>query len=155
MAYNPINQVFDTVADLMAQKGTPTTTVYVSGQTTINDGNGGNYMWDDTSTATHDGFKIVQVPTIVTGRWLRSKNSNYNTGQIVFSGIGLQTTYSFNHGLNFTPVKIFLQARSLNAAAAACYISAINSTQFTVIFTSVPILGSNNLIFDWLAVKQQ
>lgn len=154
MGYNPINQVFDTLADLTSQKGTPTTTVYVSGQTSINDGNGGNYMWDDTNVASADGFKIVQVTGVTTGRWVRSKNSNYSTGQTTISTLVGTANYVVTHGLNYTPIKVFLQSRSQSAANSNYYVSAITTTTFTITLVTLPLIAGNNMIFDWLAVKQ-
>jgi len=69
------------------------------------------------------------------------------------SGLALQTAYVINHGLPFTPLQVYIQARSSNAAVPS-WVSAINSTSFTVNFASVPILGTNNIIIDWLVIKQ-
>lgn len=153
MPYNPINQTFDVLNDLRAQKGTTTTQVYLLGLTSMNDGNGGVFIWNDTSTVADDGMNTIAVTGVSTGRWVRSKNSNYNTNTVTFSGVTLQTTYTVNHGLNFTPVKIFITPRSA-AAAVPYYISNITSTTFTIVFGSVPLIGTLNIVFDYLAVKQ-
>lgn len=152
MAYNPNTNSFDLLADLALQKGTPSTVVYVSGQTTVNDGGGGNYMWDNSSTATSDGSKVIAVNGVTTGRWLRSKSTNYGTGQVSFPGITLTTRYTRAHGQNFTPAQIHIQARSAGAASSLCWIENITSTNFDIVFANIPLL-TGNIVFDFLAIR--
>ncbi len=153
MAYNPINQVFDTISDLQLQKGTQNASVMVLGQNTVNDGNGGNYLWDDTSTTSADGIKIVQVTGVSTGRWLRSRNNNYGTGSTTFSGILLTTIYTVNHLQAFTPAQVHIQARNAGAASGTSFVQNITATTFQIVFTAVPIIGTNNITFDFLAIR--
>jgi len=153
MGYNAINSVFDTLADLSSQAGSANIIAYVRGGTTMNDGNGGNYLWDENSTATHDGIKIIKVTDVTTGRWMRATSNVYKTGQVTFSGITLQTTYTVAHGLAFTPSSIHIQARSAGAASTFSHVGVITGTNFQIIFTGIPALGVNNITYDFFAIR--
>lgn len=52
------------------------------GSATPTDGNGANYYWNSTSTATDDGYNVVAVTGITTGRWLRM-----GTGQTIYPNV--------------------------------------------------------------------
>jgi len=143
---------FGTISDLRSQSGSSNTQVLLQGLNTINDGNGGIYMWDDLSTATDDGLSVIKVASVTTGRWLKMPNSNTIKGNVTFSSAVLQTAYVVNHGLSFAPNQIYIQARSSNAAVPS-WVSNITSTSFTVNFASVPILGTNNITIDYLIIK--
>lgn len=154
----PVAQnTFGTLADLRGQVGgVASVQVLLKGLNSINDSNGGTYMWSTTSTSTDDGFTIIRPTSISAGspgRWLRLTNSNTIKGNVTFSGTLLQTAYVVNHGLPFTPAQVIIQARSNNAAAYS-YVSAINSTSFTINFLTVPVIGSANISFDYLVIKQ-
>lgn len=153
MGTNVASQSFDTLADLKLQTGIANVQVLLLGLSAMTDGNGGMYRWDSASVETDDGFTIVQVTGVTTGRWKRVGNSNTVKGSNTLSGLVLQTAYVINHGLPFTPLQVYIQARSANAAVPS-WVSSINSTSFTVNFSSVPILGTNNLTIDWLVIKQ-
>lgn len=153
MAYNPINQTFDTLADLRAQKGTATTNVYLLGLSTMNDGNGGVFLWNDTSIVADDGMNTIAVTGVPVGRWVRSKNSNHTSATASFSGLALTSSYVVNHNLNFAPVRIFITPRTA-AASVAHWVDNITATSFRINFASVPLVGTLNIVFDWLAVKQ-
>ena len=144
---------FGKVSDLKLQTGTSGVQVLVNGLTAVNDGNGGTYMWDATSTATDNAFTTIQVTGVTTGRWLRIANSNTIKNQVTLSGGALQTAYVVNHNLPFTPIQVYIQARSSNAAVPS-WVSSINSTSFTINFASVPVLGTNNIVVDYLVIKQ-
>lgn len=143
---------FGTIVDLRAQAGTDNVQVLVQGLSTVGDQNGGIYYWNSTSTAIDDGFITLAVTGVPTGRWIRMPNSNTIKGTSTFSALALTSSYVINHGLPFTPLQVFIQAKTANAAVPS-WISNINSTSFTVNFSSVPLLGTLNLSFDWLAVK--
>jgi len=153
MAYNPTNNSFTTISELSQQKGTPNAVVQVSGGSAFNDGSGGAYFWDDTSTVTADGIKVVQVPGVITGRWMRSKNNNYGTGQLTFSGIALTSRYTRPHNQSFIPTQIHIQARNAAAASGTSYVENITATNFDIVFTGIPLLGTNNITFDFLAIR--
>lgn len=144
---------FDTIADLKTSIGQDKVQVLVLGLSSISDNNGGTYMWNATSTAADNGFTIIQATGVTTGRWLRVGNSNTIKGSTTFSAITLQTAYTINHGLPFTPAQVHTEAKS-SAAAVARWISNINSTSFTVNFATVPLVGTLNLSIDWLVIKQ-
>lgn len=153
MAYLPTGgQVFGTLTDLRSNAGTDGLVVYLAALTVLGDGNGGDYYWSATSTATDDGFQTVQVTGLSTGRWLRMKNANYASGSQVLSGNALQTAYVINHGLGVVPTKVFIQATTANAAVIS-WVSNKTTTSFTVNFASVPVVGTSNLGIDWLAMK--
>lgn len=152
MAYNPTTNSFDLLSDLSLQKGTPSVSVKVLGGTVFNDGGGGTYNWDNTSTATSDGMRVIQVTGVITGRWIRERASSYGTGQVTFPGITLITRYTRAHNQSFTPLQIHIQARSAGAASSLCWIENITSTNFDIVFANVPLL-TGNIVFDFLAVR--
>lgn len=146
---------FSTRTDMRSQKGTDGVQVLLNGLTAINDGNGGTYMWNNTNTDADDGFITLQVTGVTTGRWKRIGNGNTLKGASTLSGLALQTAYTVTYGqtLPFTPITIIINPRSANAAVPS-WISAISTTGFTINFASVPILGTNNINFDYIVVKQ-
>lgn len=152
---NVPSKQFNTITDLRAQGGTAGTVVTVSGLTSANDKNGGNYYWDASSTATDDGLLTIKVTNITTGRWIKMLNDNTIKGSATFSGGALQTAYNISYGqtLPFTPTLIIVQPYSANAAVPS-WISNVTTTGFTINFASVPILGTNNLSIGWLIIKQ-
>lgn len=52
------------------------------GTTSPTDGNGANYYWSATSTATDDGYNVIAVTGITTGRWIRMGN-----GQTIYPNV--------------------------------------------------------------------
>lgn len=144
---------FGTIVDLRAQAGADNVQVLLQGLSTIGDQNGGIYYWNGTSTTADDGFTVVAVTGVTTGRWVRMPNANTVKGEVTFSATVLNSTYVVNHGLPFTPLQIYVQPKSANAAVPS-WVSNITSTSFTVNFASVPILGTNNISIFWLAIKQ-
>lgn len=146
---------FGTVADLRAQVGTPYVQVLLNGLTTINDQNGGTYMWDATNVSADNGFTVIQVTGVTTGRWIRLGNSNTIKGSTVLSGVLLTTAYTVAYPttLNFTPITVIVCPRSANAAVPS-WVSSITNTNFTVNFASVPVVGTNNIAIDYIIVKQ-
>lgn len=146
---------FGTLADLRNQQGTANVQVLLNGLVSINDGNGGTYMWSPTSIDADDGFITVKVASVNTGRWKRIGNGNTLKGTKTLSGGALQTAYNVTYDtpLPFTPLTIIVNPRSANAAVPS-WVSAITNTGFTINFSSVPILGTNNIVIDFIVVKQ-
>jgi hypothetical protein len=144
---------FNTVTDLKLQVGVNGVQVLVNGLSAFGDQNGGLYIWSDTCVMANNNFTIVQVVGVSTGRWMRVANANTIKGSVTFSATALNSTYVVNHGLPFTPLQVYVQPRSANAAVPS-WVSGINSTSFTVNFASVPILGTNNISIDYLIIKQ-
>lgn len=147
---------FGTVTDLRAQAGTSGTLAILNGLNALNDGNGGTYMWDAASTTADDGFITIKVTALNSGRWKRIGNGNTIKGTVTTSGAALQTAYTVNYQsgtLPFVPITVIVNPRSANAAVPS-WISSITNTGFTINFASVPILGTNNLVFDYIVVKQ-
>lgn len=153
----PVAQLsFSTITDLRAQAGTSNSLASLNGLISLNDGNGGTYMWSSSSTANDDGFTIVKVSNVTTGRWLRIGNGNTIKGTVTTSGAALQTAYSVSYQtgtLPFVPITVIVNPRSANAAVPS-WISSITNSGFTINFASVPILGTNNIVFDYIVVKQ-
>jgi len=152
----PVAQLsFSTITDLRAQGGTSNSIAVLNGLTAIGDSNGGTYMWSSSSTAADDGFTIVKVGNITTGRWLRIGNGNTIKGSVTFSATLAQTAYTVNYptALPFTPITVIVIPRSANSAVPS-WVSTITNTGFVVNFASVPILGTNNISIDWICVKQ-
>lgn len=146
---------FGTRSDIRAQKGTEGVQALLNGLVTSDDGNGGIYKWSNTNTDADDGFITLQVTSVSTGRWKRIANGNTLKGSSTLSGAALQTAYTvpFNQTLPFTPITIIINPRSANAAVPS-WISSISTTGFTINFASVPVLGTNNIVIDWIVVKQ-
>lgn len=146
---------FGTVADLRAQAGSANVQVLLNGLTTIGDNNGGTYMWNATSTATDDGFIIIQATGVNPGRWVRLVNANTIKGTKTLSGTILQTAYviSYDNPLPSIPAMVIIQAYSANAAVPS-WVSNVTTTGFTANFSSVPVLGTNNLTITYLIIKQ-
>jgi len=144
-----------TLTDLRAlPPGQTTQTVILMGLTSSTDGNGGTYYWSNASTANDDGFLTVKETDITTGRWVRVGNGNVLKGTSTFSGVTLTTTYTVNYGVTypFTPVTVITVPKSANAAALS-YITNITTSSFQIVFLTVPVLGTNNISFDWIVVK--
>lgn len=72
MGKNTTTFTYDTFADLRLTTGDDSSSVTVLGGTIINDGNGGRFYYDTTSTSTEDNMNIIK-PTPITeeGRWIR------------------------------------------------------------------------------------
>ncbi len=153
MGYNVTTNTFDVLADLTGQVGTDGVSVSVRSGTTFNDGGGGIYFWDASSTATQDGVTIIQVTGVTTGRWMRSKNNNYSVGSYTFPVIALTSTYTITHNLPYTPRHINLQASTGAAAASPVYIPAasINATTFQIVFSGLLLVGTAT--FSYLAIR--
>lgn len=146
---------FGSRSDLRAQVGQANTQVLLNGLATIADGNGGNYMWNATSTATDDGFTVLQVTGVTTGRWIRLINSNTLKGNVVLSGTGFATAFNITYAtpLPQAAAMIIVQAYSQTAAQPS-WITNSTTTGFTINFTAIPILGTNNLNVYYLVIKQ-
>lgn len=146
---------FGTRDDMRLQKGTANVQVLLNGLASIGDGNGGTYMWNSSNTDSDDGFITLQVTGVSTGRWKRIGNGNTLKGSALLSGAALTTAYNVPFGatLPFIPITVIVNPRSANAAVPS-WVSSITSTGFTVNFSSVPVLGTNNISIDFIVVKQ-
>jgi len=146
---------FATIADLRAQAGTANVIVTLSGLTAMNDKNGGTYQWDDTNVSADDGILVIKVTNVTTGRWIKKLNDNVIKGSVIFNGTALQTAYpvTFSTALPYSPSAIFIQPTSINAAALS-WVSNKSATGFTVNFLSVPVIGTSNITFDYIVIKQ-
>ena len=146
---------FGTLADMRAQVGTDKVQVLLNGLAAVGDNNGGTYMWNSSSTANDDGYTIIQVTGVTTGRWVRLVNANTIKGTKLLSGTALQTAYTitFDAPLPSTPAMVIIQAYSANAAVPS-WVSNVTNTGFTANFSSVPVLGTNNLTIYFLVIKQ-
>lgn len=145
-----------TVTDLRAFVPQTLEKVDLLGLTSAVDGNGGTYIWNSTSTATDDGFLTIAVTGITTGRWIRIGSGNTIKGNVTSSGLSLTTSYTVSYSggtLPFTPITVLISPRSL-AAAGPSYVSSITTTGFTVNFVLAPTIGTNNLSFDYIVIKQ-
>lgn len=143
-----------TAADLRLQGGSPIVLMTISGLLAPNDSNGGTYTWDSTSTTADDGFLTIKANSVNTGRWRRVGNNNTLKGSGVLSGAALTTAYTVNYGqtLPFIPLTVIIVPRSQTSAQPS-WVSNITNTSFVVNFTTVPVVGTNNLAIDWIVVK--
>lgn len=71
MAYSGATRTFDTIADLRLQKGTPNVRVGLLGGLAISDGLGGEFYWNNSTTAADDNESVIQVTGEPNGRWVR------------------------------------------------------------------------------------
>ena len=67
------------------------------------------------------------------------------------SGTGLATSYTISHGLGSTPTWFIVNAASSDAQNIAYVIA--NSTTITIYYNLAPPSGTNNLVFNWRAIK--
>lgn len=146
---------FSTIADLRATAGTDNVIVNVSGLSAMNDKNGGLYQWDATSVAADDGILVIKVANVTTGRWLKKLNENTIKGSKTISSLALTTAYpiTYDAPLPAVPAMIIIQATSANAAVPS-WVSNVTTTGFTVNFATVPVIGTNNISFTYLIIKQ-
>lgn len=152
----PQSQVWlSTLSDLRTAQPQTNEVITIMGISSATDGNGGSYAWNSTSTATDDGFITVQVTGITTGRWLRVASGNTLKGTVTLSGTALQTAYpiTFPATMPVVPAIVIIQAYSSNAAVPS-WVSSVTASGFTANFSSVPILGTNNITINYLIIKQ-
>lgn len=102
--------------------------------------------WNQVSTVAYDYVKNKpSIPSL----------TNYvaaTLGSSTFNGVTLTTQYTITHSLGFTPSKIFIQPKSTNASALS-YVDNITSTTFRITFLTIPVIGTNNISFDWVAYR--
>lgn len=72
--------VLETSADLTARVPGIKDTVYLLGVSSINDGDGGLFYWDSTSTATPDGTDVFQLAVGGVGRYIRVSTPGGSSG---------------------------------------------------------------------------
>jgi len=145
------------LGDMKAYPGTDKLQATAAGLSSMSDDNGGTYRWDATSTVTDDGFKFIQATGVTTGRWVRVGNANTLKGSTTLSGALLTTTYtvSFNATLPFVPITVIYTPRTQSAAQPSWIpVGGITTTGFTISYQTVPVVGTNNMIIDWIAIKQ-
>lgn len=75
-------------------------------------------------------------------------------GTATFSGTGAQTAFVVTHGLDGTPTNFGFTAKTA-VADAIHYVSAVSATTFTVTYSTAPVSGTNNIVFDWRAEVSQ
>lgn len=151
------NQSFNTaLGDMKMNTGTNGVLVSVNGLSSIGDDNAGFYRWDAESVAADDGFKSISVIGVPVGRWMRVGSSNTINGSATLSGALLTTSYvvPFGTTLPFVPITVIPTARTA-AAAQPSWISNITNTSFTINFITVPVIGTLNMVIDWVAIKQK
>lgn len=110
---------------------TPNIFVLVGGLNTINDGLGGWFYWDATSTATADDITIIKVTNITTGRW-----------RIVSSNSAQGASYFGSSGAKARPSKKWMEI--VTPSTASGYSIDISSAGFTTILGCSIIAIKNN-----------
>lgn len=144
----------NTLATLKQTNGADGMVAIMIGTNSVVDNNSGFYYWNATSTATPDDISIIQSTdpqgvVVTIGRWLLIKSISVKAGSYVGNGISLTSAYVVTHGLGAVPNQVFIQPTSANAAVIN-WISNKTATTFTVNFSAIPIVGTNNISFDWL-----
>lgn len=72
MGHNTATQTYDTFTDLRLSLGDTGSSVKVLGGSTINDGLGGMFYYDDFSSDPDDNLNVIKPnPVVSAGRWLR------------------------------------------------------------------------------------
>jgi hypothetical protein len=113
---NTFEQTCNTFDDLRAFVGTTGQQVYARGNAAVNDGYGGVFYWDGSSTGTDDDLNIIAPTGQTEGRWLRCANLNSLYGSItndttlgdvadVFPGFDASESFA----LNKTPLSNILK----------------------------------------------
>lgn len=82
--------------------------------------------------------------------WNNEGYKNYGEGANTFNGTGSQTAFVINHGLDITPVVVFVSTNQLIDKQ----VDTIGGTSFTVTFASAPSSGTNNVVIYWRAYKK-
>jgi len=114
-----------------------------------------NSQWFDGTYASLQSVPSTFTPSAHThaaGDIISPPWSIIDSGSVVLSGVSLQTQYIVSHGLGYTPKSIWVQPRSADAAALS-YIDNFTSTTFRITFLTVPVLGTNNIDFDWFSLR--
>lgn len=88
---------YNNIASLTAIVGAPGYAVTVKGFYAPNDGGGGNFHWDASSTLTPISGMIIQVPTVTVGRWVRDF---YNTVDVKWLGAYGDSTHDDAPAIN-------------------------------------------------------
>jgi len=141
-----------TITDLRAHVAQPNEVIQLLGLTSSNDSNGGFYKWNSASAASDDGFLNIRVTGVSPGAYERMGNANTLKGSSVFSGTGFVSSFNVTYSLPFTPAQVYVQAQTANAAQN--WVTNLTSTGFTFNTATIPILGTNNISFTWLIIKQ-
>lgn len=133
--------VYETIAALRAATFTPAANqvVTVLGYYSANDGGGGQFYWDSTSTETDDNGTIIKVTSITTGRWNRDYNGTLHVDWFGAYGDGstddsttIQAVITGFPGytIEFDPSKIYWidTGLTINDRATSLYAGASSST---------------------------
>ncbi|GAB3881357.1 hypothetical protein [Spirosoma agri] len=96
---------FENLTALRAQKGTSSSFAIVRYGVVMNDKMGGLFFWDDLSTGTDDGKKVIGSWPV--GRWVKSEPLTQARGvfTVLTLAIGTQS-FTIPHGLSATPVNV-------------------------------------------------
>jgi hypothetical protein len=84
--------------------------------------------------------------------YLFAPKKNTTSGSALISGVDTVFSYNVSHNLGTVPTFIDLQSRSADSCGDY-FVSAITATTFTITFINQPPVGTDNIIFDWVAIK--
>lgn len=73
-----------------------------------------------------------------------------NSGTLATNGNGVLTSFTVTHGFGSSPSNI--QITPIKADSVGGYVSAKNSTTFTITFATAPPSGTNNVNFYWQTI---
>lgn len=99
-----------------------------------------------TTTATEIGYVNGVTSSIQTQ--LNSKLTAI-TGSYSANGDGVEDTFTITHGFGGTPSQVLVTPTGVDTAIPF-YVTNKTSTTFDVVFPTPPIVGTDNVIFDWL-----
>ena len=132
-AYLGLEVLFGSTAEVIA-KGT----FFDSVHPTITGGNMiASYLFDELLDI--DNLALPSTPPVT------------RTGVSTQSGTGVATSFNIPHGLGVEPS--YVSVSELNSATAGVSYLNKNSTNIIVYYSVAPTVGTNNLSFNWLAIK--
>lgn len=91
------SSTIETYADrstLKQYRGNTKNFTYVMGMDSLNDGQGGAFRWDSSSTVTPDDYNFIQANNVAIGRWIRANQNRMQLLQgMLFRSGGMTTLY--------------------------------------------------------------
>lgn len=154
---NTATNTYSNFTELRKIQGSESVSVKVLGRTNYNDGYGGIFYWDTTSTAQDDNTNIIQKIGLATGRWIRVispssdlPSSNSVGGTYTTTGNGLLKEFTFSHNLQQTPDSVIATPNNSNTPT----VTEVTYNQTTItIKTSIAPSQGDSISYNWIAIK--
>jgi hypothetical protein len=136
-------QTINNISELRTRKGSTGVKVSVNGLVSFNDGKGGEYFWDATSTDADNNSTIIAVNTVATGRWKKVNSDLALTGGTLTGNLTLSPS-----NINTRRVATYADLTALVALNSYTGIVLVNSDSTNANAATV-YLVYNNLVF-WI-----